>query len=589
MALLGTGTVRADSPKDVARKVAAAKIAADEWRSSSFAQRRLFLRILHKHILAHQHDICRVSARDSGKTQLEAVMGEIIVTCEKLRWLCTKEAEQALKPERRSAGRMAFYKSARVEHIPHGVVAAIVPWNWPFHNLINPVSAATFAGNAIVIKVSEHSAWSARYYGAIVEGALRAAGAPEGLVQIVVGHGDAGQALVADPGVGKVVFVGSTEVGRRVMAAASHRLTPVTLELGGKDAFVVGPGADLKEVVPVAIKAAFLNCGQNCASGERFLVHESLYDEFCARAAACARAMRQGAGGQGVGAGEEGGGDASALPPALDCGAMCMPGAVDKVQRLVDDAVKRGATLLSGGKPGANNPSDDEGAAAANGKAAAANGRSTRARASTTTTPTTGQFYPPTVLTGVTRDMLIWREEVFGPVMMVVPWRDEDEAVALANDCEFGLGSSVFCGSTTAARRIAARLDAGMSSVNDFNATYMCQSLPFGGVKQSGFGRFGGVEGLRALTIPKAVAEDRWPLLMRTTIPAPWLHPVGANAAPFARGLTAMFYGQSLGVQVRGLGTLLWALACLPGGTGAALASAPVAASAGGRGKNKRA
>jgi acyl-CoA reductase-like NAD-dependent aldehyde dehydrogenase len=576
MALLGPGgSVPADSPQDVRRKVAAAEAAAAEWRASSFARRRLFLKTMHKFILANQRDICRVSSRDSGKTQLEAVMGEIIVTCEKLRWLCTAEAEGALRPERRSAGRMAFYKRAQVEFVPYGVIAAIVPWNWPFHNLINPVSAATFAGNAIVVKVSEHSAWSARLYASIVRAALRASGAPEDLVQIVVGHGDAGQALVTDPGVGKVVFVGSTEVGRRVMAAAAARLTPVTLELGGKDAFVVGPGADLSSVVPVAIKAAFLNCGQNCASGERFLVHESLYEEFCERAASCARAMRQGPG-------------AAGAPErvVVDSGAMCMPGAVEKVQRLVDDAVKKGAKVLSGGKPGcANAPLWVSGGekAAENGGGGAGEaptpspGRATRssrgkpaaADASSDSSPSTGQFYPPTVLTGVTRDMLIWREEVFGPVMMVVSWQNEDEAVALANDCEFGLGSSVFAGSEAQARRIASRLEAGMSSVNDFNATYMCQSLPFGGVKQSGFGRFGGVEGLRALTVAKAVAFDRCPLLMRTTIPAPWLHPVGSNAAPFARGLTTMFYGQSLGVRAQGLREVLLALATLAMGEGA--------------------
>jgi len=601
MALLGGGSVPADSPQDVARKVAAAAAAAAQWRTSPFPQRRRFLAALQKYALAHQRDICRVSARDSGKTQLEAVMGEIIVTCEKLRWLRTPEAERCLRPERRSAGRMAFYKSARVEYVPLGVVAAIVPWNWPFHNLVNPVSAATFAGNAVVVKVSEHSAWSARYYGSVIRAALAAAGAPADLVQIVVGHGDAGAALVADPGVGKVVFVGSTEVGRRVMAAASARLTPVTLELGGKDAFVVGPGADLATVVPIAVKAAFLNCGQNCASGERFIVHASLHDEFCARAAACARAMRQGPG--------------ALAPPeqrSVDCGAMCMPGAAERVGGLVDEAVAGGAAALSGGQVGTtgngalvggegaagrageeaeqaarqrNGGGEAQAAAATPAQTPARKRRATRtsgrkgddapAAAAAAPPPSSGapagQFYPPTVLTGVTRAMRIWREEVFGPVMVVAspPWSDEDEAVAQANDCEYGLGASVFCGSASQARRIAARLDAGMASVNDFNATYMCQSLPFGGVKQSGFGRFGGVEGLRSLTVPKAVAEDRWPWLMRTAIPAPWLHPVGPGAAPFARGLTAMFYGQSWAVRAGGVGELLWALLLPAGGGGA--------------------
>lgn len=421
--------------------------------------------------------------------------------------------------------KQAFYKAARVEYVPVGVVGAIVPWNWPFHNVINPISAATFAGNAIVIKVSEHASWCAGYYGRIVDAALAAAGAPPGLVQFVTGYGDAGAALVAG-GVDKVVFVGSTEVGSKVMAAAAPRVTPVTLELGGKDAFVVCGDADLKQVVPIAVKAAFLNCGQNCASGERFIVERRAFDKFCGEVAAVARSMRQGA----------------ALGGApVDAGAMCMPGAVDKVKRLVDDAVAKGARCLAGGKP----PAGGSG----------------------------GQFFPPTVLAGVTKDMAIWHEEVFGPVMIVVPFDSDDDAVALANDCAFGLGSSVFSGSARRARAIAARLEAGMTSINDFNATYMCQSLPFGGVKMSGFGRFGGVEGLRALTVPKAVAEDRWPWLMRTTIPAPWLHPVGAAAQPFAVALTTMFYGPCLAVKARGLGALLRVLVA-GGGAGGGKAKA---------------
>jgi acyl-CoA reductase-like NAD-dependent aldehyde dehydrogenase len=219
---------------------------------------------------------------------------------------------------------------------------------------------------------------------------------------------------------------------------------------------------------------------------------------------------------------------------------MCMPGSVEKVHRLVADALSKGARVLAGGAPNA---------------AAGA-----------------GQFYPPTVVTGVTRDMAIWHEEVFGPVMVVVPFDSDDEAVALANDCEFGLGSSVFSGSTRRARAIAARLEAGMTSINDFNATYMCQSLPFGGVKMSGFGRFGGVEGLRALCVPKAVAEDAWPLLIKTTIPGPWLPPVGPVAQPFAVALTTVFYGPCFAVKARGLAALLRCLVA-PGGAGKAKAA----------------
>ncbi|KAL6755042.1 Aldehyde/histidinol dehydrogenase [Haematococcus lacustris] len=497
------GHVPAMSAAEVRAVIANAKSAAQTWRSSSFSQRRRLLRILLKFIIDHQDTICRVSARDSGKAKLDAILGEVVVTCEKIHWLC-REGERWLRPEQRSAGRMSFYKAPRVEYHPVGVVGAIVPWNYPFHNVLNPLTAAVFAGNALVIKVSEYASWSTGYYGRAIQAALAAAGAPQHLVQFVTGYGEAGQALVTG-GVDKLIFVGSTAVGRKVMAAAAETLTPVVLELGGKDAFIVCQDADISQVVQVACKAAFLNCGQNCAGGERFFVHKQVHEDYCRQVVEVVRRMRQG----------------PALgPQVVDCGAMCMPGLAEKVQGLVDDAVARGATLLAGGKL-------PEGMA--------------------------GQFYPPTVLSGVKPGMRIWEEEVFGPVMSIISWAEDDEVVALANNCAFGLGSNVFSGSQARARSLCARMEAGMTSINDFATTYMCQSLPFGGVKHSGFDRFAGIEGLRGLCVPKAVSEDRLPWLMKSSLPPPWQYPVQDIAFDFGTALVTMFYGPGLLYQIKGL------------------------------------
>jgi acyl-CoA reductase-like NAD-dependent aldehyde dehydrogenase len=440
--------------------VARARVAAAEWRHSTFAQRRRLLAILLKYTVENQREICRISALDSGKPMVDAAFGELIVTCEKIHWLLA-EGERWLAPEARSPGRMMFYKRARVEYVPLGVVGAIVPFNYPFHNIFNPLTAALFAGNALVVKVSEHASWSALHYRQAVDAALAAAGAPAGLVQVVTGYGEAGQALVSS-GVDKLIFVGSTGVGRHVMAAAAATLTPVVLELGGKDAFVVCEDADLGAVVPTALRGAFQACGQNCTGAERFVVQRAVAPAFVAACAAAVGRIRAG--------------PASGEAP-VDYGALCLPGLADKVQALVDDAVARGATLVAGGRaPPASAP---------------------------------GQFYPPTILTGVTREMRVWREEVFGPVMAVAEFDTDDQAVAMANDCAFGLGSSVFSRSPRRARAIAARLEAGMTSINDFAATYMAQSLPFGGVKESGFDRFAGVEGLRGMCLPKVSAHCR--------------------------------------------------------------------------------
>ncbi|EFN57269.1 hypothetical protein CHLNCDRAFT_143835 [Chlorella variabilis] len=239
------GYVPAMGAAQVRELAARAKEAGKEWRGSSFAQRRLLLKILLKFIM--------------------------------------------------------FYKAARVEYVPVGVVGAIVPWNYPFHNIFNPLTAALFAGNAIVVKVSEHACWSSVYYKRIIDAALVAAGAPPDLVQIVTGYGEAGNALVTSPDVGKLIFVGSTQIGRKVMEAAAANLTPVVLELGGKDAFIVCEDADLGQVLPTALRGAFQSCGQNCAGGERFIVHEQIHDEFVRRAAEVTSALRQGpASGEGM-------------------------------------------------------------------------------------------------------------------------------------------------------------------------------------------------------------------------------------------------------------------------------------------------
>lgn len=436
-----------------------------------------------------------------------------MVTCEKIWWLI-KHGRRWLKPEYRSAGIMMFYKSARVEYHPVGVVGAIVPWNYPFHNVFNPLTAAVYAGNAIVIKVSEHASWSSLYYGRIIKAALKSVGAPEHLVQIVTGYAEAGNALVTS-GVNKLIFVGSTDIGKKVMQAAAQNLTPVVLELGGKDAFIVCDDANLSETIPTAMKGAFFSCGQNCAGAERFFVQAGVYDSFVSQVADITNGMRQG--------------HALGASP-VDCGAMCMPGLAEKVAEIVDDAVQRGAKVLAGGH--------------------------------VVQRPDGGQFYAPTVLVKITPDMRIWREEVFGPVLAVVRYNTDAEAVALANDCPFGLGSTVFSGSKTRANAIAQQLQAGMTSINDFGSTYMCQSLPFGGVKDSGFDRFAGIEGLRGLCVPKAVCQDRFPswTQLKTVIPPILQYPIGDKSFQFASALVSMFYSPSLTGNISGLKSLLLAL-----------------------------
>ena len=517
--LADLGAVPATAPADVVAAVARCRAAQATWATSTFAQRRTLMKIMLRFVVENQATIAKVAVRDSGKTLTDAIFGEVLVTCEKLKWLA-HSGEAALAPEVRETGSMVWFtKKVHVEYRPLGVIGAIVPWNYPFHNVFNPVSAALMSGNGIVVKVSEYASWSAAgYFGAALKACLAAAGAPEDLVQIVHGYGATGAALVGG-GVDKVIFVGSPGVGKKVMEHASKTLTPVVLELGGKDPFVVCDDVDdgdLDRIAQIALRGVFQSLGQNCAGPERFFVGARAYAGFTRRIKAVADELVVGA---------------SNDDAKVDCGAVTMGSlSRDRLQALVDDAVAKGAKILSQGKT----------------PPAALEGTS---------------FFPPTVLVDVPMAAKIATEEIFGPIMCVFePTTSDDDAVAKANSCGFGLSSCAFANSSARARRVAARLKAGMSSVNDLEGTtYLSQSLPFGGVGESGFDKFAGPEGLRGLCLTRSVCVDRLGP-MRTSIPPPIQYPSKGKGHVFAMGLVELFYGNGLLGKLKGVVKLLKAL-----------------------------
>eukprot|EP00981_Chlorochromonas_danica_P009772 scaffold2815_cov180-Ochromonas_danica.AAC.7 len=463
-----------------------------------------------RYITENQENCARVAVRESGKTMLDALIGEVLVTCEKLVWLA-ESGEKYLTREHRDTGRLMMMKRVYVDFIPLGVIGAIVPWNYPFHNVFNPVSAALFSGNAIVIKVSEFASWSIRYYKAIIDACLEAVGAPTDLVQFVVGYAATGSALVTS-GVDKVIFVGSPAVGAIVAKTAADNLTPVVLELGGKDPFIVCDDADVDSIIQTACRGVWQNMGQNCAGPERFFVYEKVYDQFCNGVSKIVRKMKIGP---------------SLGDSTIDCGAICMgPKQMLHYQRLVDDAVIKGARVLAGGFiPNKDSPLSK------------------------------GSFYPPTILADIPENALIAQEEIFGPIMAIfkVKGNSDEEAVRLANNCDFALSSCAFSGDFFRAQKIASQLVAGMSAVNDLEGcTYMSQSLPFGGCKKSGYDRFAGPEGLRGLCLVRSVCEDLFPGI-RNSIPPPMQYPATGTGHLFAQGLIDMFYATTWSGTLGGL------------------------------------
>ncbi|KAL2970367.1 hypothetical protein AAZX31_15G134800 [Glycine max] len=466
------GYVPALTPDEVKEQVEKVRKAQKMWAKTSFKKRRHFLRILLKYIIKHQALICEISSRDTGKTMVDASLGEIMTTCEKINWLLS-EGEQCLKPEYRSSGRAMLHKRSKVEFLPLGVIGAIVSWNYPFHNIFNPMLAAVFSGNGIVIKISEHASWSGCFYFRIIQSALAAIGAPEELVEVITGFAETGEALVASAD--KVIFVGSPGVGKMIMSNAAETLIPVTLELGGKDVFIVCEDADVDHVAQVAVRAALQSSGQNCAGAERFYVHRNIYASFVSKVTKIIKSVTAG----------------PPLAGKYDMGALCMHAHSEKLEALINDALDKGAEIIARGSFG--HIGEDA----------------------------VDQYFPPTVIVNVNHSMRLMQEEAFGPIMPIMKFSSDEEVVRLANDSKYGLGCNVFSGSQSRAREIASQIHCGLAAVNDFAATYMCQSLPFGGVKNSGFGRFGGVEGLRACCLVKSVVEDRWWPFIKTVIPKP--------------------------------------------------------------------
>lgn len=495
------GEVRIDSPEDVDAAVVRAKAAQKAWRMTSFDERRAVLRKLLAYTVDQKDAICLQVQRDSGKTRENALLGEIWPTCEKFRWMI-KNGEKYLRPERVSSG-LLVHKTARLEYHPLGVVAAIIPWNYPFQNIVNPLIPALMAGNAIVLKPSEWVAWSsATFIGAIRE-VIRDAGHNPDLVQAVQGYGSTGAAL-ARSAVDMILFIGSAHNGRRVVEASAERVIPVVMELGGKDAFIVCDDADLEQAVHASLAGCYINCGQNCVASERILVHDAIYDAFERRAAELVRKFRQG----------------NSREELVDVGAIVTPLQLEVIQKAVDGAVAQGARIVVGAKR---------------------------------TLTERGDYYEPTILADVTPEMQIAQEEVFGPVMLLMRVRDDAHAVEVANGVSYGLSSSVFSKNRARARSIARRLEAGMSAINEFGGiTYMAQGLTFGGVKASGYGRMNGREGLRSMCNIKAVVDDRFPLN-----PVNRVFPVAAKDYGVFSAVIDLLYGSSLGRRWRGFLKLL--------------------------------
>ncbi|RMZ79533.1 hypothetical protein DV737_g3372, partial [Chaetothyriales sp. CBS 132003] len=466
------------SAVDLDHAIAAAAAAQKSWSQTTLGQRKQVLRTLLRFVIAHQDKIATASSLDSGKTLIDASFGEVLVTVEKLQWTL-RHGDAALAPSRRPTNLLMCYKSNTVYYEPLGVVAACVSWNYPFHNLISPVISAIFAGNAIVVKPSEQTAWSSLYFTRIIKAALQACGHSPDLLQTVICLPDVADHLTCHPTIKHITFIGSRPVAHKVAASAAKSLTALTVELGGKDPVIVLDDpttvADISNVASILLRGVFQASGQNCIGLERVIALPGVHDKLLSLVLPTIKSLTVG----NVLRDDDVAAAATTTTP--DVGAMISSRTFAHLESLINSAVQAGAILHCGGSR-YHHPKYPH-----------------------------GTYFAPTLVSNVTPDMEIAHTELFAPIFLLMRADTVDHAIRIANSTssstDFALGASVFGHHQADVDKCVHAIKAGNVAVNDFGAFYAC-SMPFGGRDGSGYGRFGGHEGLRALCNLKSVSRD---------------------------------------------------------------------------------
>ena len=430
------GTVPNCGAAETRRAIEAAEAAFPAWRARTAKDRAAILRKWFDLILANQEDLARLLTMEQGKSLAEA-RGEIAYGASFVEWFAEegKRLYGDVIPGHMADKRIVVLKQ------PIGVAAAITPWNFPNAMITRKAGPALAAGCPIVLKPAAQTPYSALALAVLAE----QAGIPKGVFNVVTGSAGAiGGELTSNPKVRKLSFTGSTEVGRLLMRQSADTIKKLSLELGGNAPFIVFDDADIDAAVAGAMASKYRNSGQTCVCTNRFYVQAGVHDLFVAKLAAAAKALKVG---DGLEAGTEQG-------PLIDANAVA------KVEEHVADALAKGGTLLAGGKRHALG----------------------------------GTFFEPTVITGVTQDMLVAGEETFGPLAPVIRFETEDEAIAMANDSEFGLAAYFYSTNLSRVWRVAEAIESGMVCVN--SGILSTEVAPFGGVKQSGLGREGSKYGI---------------------------------------------------------------------------------------------
>ena len=430
---------------DVDRAVDSAREALDgPWGKTPPNERSRLLHALADAVVANRKELTELETRNVGKA-ITSVKGEVAVTAENFRWYASALGTIAGRSTPIGGSILAYTLKE-----PIGVCAQIVPWNYPIMMAAWKLAPALAAGCAVVLKPDPATPLTALRLGEL----SAEVGFPPGAINIVPGDGPTtGAHLVTHPGVDKVAFTGSTRTGSEIMRLCAEPVKRVSLELGGKSPNLVFADANLDDAVPSSVYAIYYSAGQSCDARSRVLVEKPLYDDFVSRFSETAARMQMG----------------DPLDEETQMGSLISQAHREKVHSFVETGRGEGAEVVTGGEPSAGD----------------------------------GAFYPPTVLAGVQNGMVVAQEEIFGPVVTVIPFEDEAEALRIANDVKYGLAATVWTRDPARGHRLARQIKSGVIGVNLPNTAF--PGLPFGGYKQSGFGREGSLETLEMYMETKAV------------------------------------------------------------------------------------
>ena len=444
------GVYPQQTESEVQAAVAKARTASDQWRAIGFHGRRKILLKWSDHLLAHIDELTALVSLETGKPVSDAKL-EAALAAGHIAW-AARHAESAMRTSHRSPGLLMANMSATVERSPVGVVGVIGPWNYPVFTPLGSIAYALAAGNTVVFKPSEYTPGVGQYLAqSFVDSSLMG-----DIFICITGLGETGKFL-CESGVDKLAFTGSTRTAKIVAATCAAHMTPVVLECGGKDPVIVAHDADIKRAADATVWSAFSNAGQTCIGAERVYVDERVADKFIEKILEIAKDIRPGAPGHGK------------------YGPTTMPKQIPIIQSHIDDAIARGATVLMGGSDSVKAP-----------------------------------FVEPVIFCDVPEDSIAMTEETFGPTIAINRVKNMAEAIELTNASRYGLGASVW--SKRRGKYIASQLHTGMVAINSVISFAAVDSVPFGGVKDSGYGRIHGPEGILEFTYPRTVVRARFQL-----------------------------------------------------------------------------